>query len=162
MSVISPKRKIDTARRLLFCQANQRIWCKPARGQPTFDRIGSLALGDPERQHGLRSKHGMRKLRLGNNLGGAKRAISSNVRRSKADCGSAASALDFQGICRDRRQLLWSEFEILFVGAFLNLHSGGRDLFTASAVGARKTAITRFKDQVGRTPGTLVAMDLLW
>ena len=90
----------------------------------------------------------MRKLRLCNDLGGAKWAISSNLRRSEANRGSAAAALNFQRICRDRRQLLGPKLEILFIRAFLNFRSTRGNRLAAPTVGAREAAVTGLENQI--------------
>jgi len=103
----------------------------------------------------------MRHLRLGHNLGGTKRTISRHFGRREADRGSASAALNFQCIRRNRCELLGPEFEILFVGAFLNFGGIGRNRLAASTIGAREATVERLENQICRAPWTLIAMDPL-
>ena len=90
----------------------------------------------------------MRHLRLRDNLGGAKRTISRALRWHETDRGSAAATLNFERIRRNRFQLLWAQLEILFIRAFLDFGSTGRNRFAAPAVGTGEAAVTGFENQI--------------
>src|SRR5262245_49783367 len=151
VSVISPKRKIDTASQLLLGQLNKCVGREPAGGKPGLDRVRGLALRNLERQHTFGSEHGIRNLGLGHNLSGTKGTVSSHLRRRKRDGGSASGALDLKCILGDLCQLLGPQFEIFIVGPLLNFRGASRNRLAASAVGARETAVARFENQIGGT-----------
>ena len=90
----------------------------------------------------------MRDLGLAHNLGRTKGTISCQFRWSEADRASASAALNFERIRRNACQLLGPQLEILFVRAFLNFSSGGRNRLAAATVGAGEAAVTGFENQI--------------